>query len=109
MAHQLLFFTCATVGNFTAETALFAEQIQAARCGEALLTQNKFILLFYNYCYEENPLSRHPFPPKRWYNLRPNSDLTVPHFLLYHVGSTGSIISVSVRKFCYILPYEMYF
>jgi hypothetical protein len=109
MAHQLLFFTCATVGNFTAQTALFAKQVQAVRRGEALLTQNKFLLLFYNYCYEGNSLSRHPFPLKRWYNLRSNSDLTVPRFPLYHVGSTGNIISISDRKFCYILPCEMYF
>jgi hypothetical protein len=69
MAHQLFFFTRATLqifmiaeGNFTLQTVLFAEQILAARRGEALLTQNKFLLLFYNYCYGENSLSRHPFP-----------------------------------------------
>jgi hypothetical protein len=72
MAHQLFFFTRATLqifmiaeGNFTVQTVLFAAQILAARRGEALLTQNKFLRLFYNYCYEEDPLSRHPFPPPK--------------------------------------------
>lgn len=88
MAHQSFFFTRATLqifmiaeGNFTVQAVLFTVQILAARRGEALHTQNKFLLLFYNCCYAEDPVSRHPSPPRR-YHLRPNSGLTLPHFPL---------------------------
>lgn len=109
MTHQLFFFTRATPqifmiaeGNFTVQAVLFTVQILAARRGEALHTRNKFLLLFCNCCYEEDPLSRHPFPP--WAMISSETQFWPYSATFSVIGSTGSITSVLLEYFVVFDP-----